>query len=127
MHIAFTAHSIPAAMATELRATRRSSRETARLVAEAVGVADWAVVYQSRSGSPQVPWLEPTSATTSRALAARGVRTSSLAPIGFVSDHIEVLYDLDIEARAAADALGLASPAPGPRARTPRSSRGSPL
>ena len=82
-------------------------REAARLVAEAVGVADWAVVYQSRSGSPQVPWLEPDIGDHLRAVHERGVRAVVISPIGFVSDHLEVLFDLDIEAREIADELGL--------------------
>ena len=104
--VAFTAHSIPAAMAKNC-AYEAQLRESARLVAEAVGVADYEVVYQSRSGSPQVPWLEPDVLDHLRALAARGVRAVVLAPLGFVSDHLEVLYDLDHEAREVADELGL--------------------
>ena len=101
--------------------------ETARLVAEAVGVDDWAVVYQSRSGSPQVPWLGPDVSDHLAEVAARGIRNVVAAPTGFISDHIEVLYDLDVEARAAADALGLALRAcQDALARIPPSSRGSP-
>jgi len=107
LHIAFTAHSIPVAMARSC-AYEAQLEETARLVAEAVGVDDWAVVYQSRSGSPQVPWLGPDVSDHLAEVAARGIRNVVAAPTGFVSDHIEVLYDLDVEARAAADALGLA-------------------
>jgi ferrochelatase len=81
--------------------------ETARLVAEAVGATDHALVYQSRSGPPQVPWLEPDVCDHLEALAGRGIEDVVLAPLGFVSDHIEVLYDLDIEARAVAERLGL--------------------
>jgi protoporphyrin/coproporphyrin ferrochelatase len=82
-------------------------RESARLVAEQAGTAEHTVVYQSRSGSPQVPWLEPDVGDHLRALAARGVEDVVLSPLGFVSDHLEVLYDLDIEARAVAEELGL--------------------
>ena len=82
-------------------------RETARLVAAAAGVADFDVVFQSRSGSPQVPWLGPDVGDHLHALAARGVRAVVLAPLGFVSDHLEVLYDLDREARGIAGELGL--------------------
>lgn len=105
--VAFTAHSIPAAMA-KCCAYEAQLREAARLVAEAAGVADFDVVYQSRSGSPQVPWLEPDVCDHLRALAARGVRAVVLAPLGFVSDHLEVLFDLDEEACAVAAELGLA-------------------
>ncbi len=105
-HIAFTAHSIPVAMA-KCCAYEAQLRETARLVADAVGAADWEVVYQSRSGSPQVPWLGPDVCDHLEALAARGVEAVVVSPIGFVSDHLEVLFDLDVEARQAAERLGL--------------------
>src|SRR5207248_6312691 len=82
-------------------------REASRLVADAVGVGDWSVVYQSRSGPPQVPWLEPDVGDHLEHVAARGIRNVVISPIGFVSDHLEVLYDLDIEARERADELGL--------------------
>jgi ferrochelatase len=82
--------------------------ETARLVATAVGVEDWAVVYQSRSGPPQVPWLEPDIGDHLETVAARGVAAVVVAPIGFVSDHLEVLFDLDVEAKEIAERLGLA-------------------
>jgi ferrochelatase len=106
VHIAFTAHSIPLAMARACR-YEDQLRESSRLVAEAVGVADWELVYQSRSGSPHVPWLEPDILDHLESLAARGVRVVVIAPIGFVSDHLEVLFDLDVEAREKADELGL--------------------
>ena len=106
VHLAFTAHSIPQAMA---RACRYEAQlgESARLVAEAVGVTDTALVYQSRSGPPQVPWLEPDILDHLRAVAARGVTDVVIAPIGFVSDHLEVLFDLDVEAAETAAELGL--------------------
>jgi ferrochelatase len=102
-HVAFTAHSIPAAMARNC-AYEAQLRETARLVAETVGVEHWRVVYQSRSGPPQVPWLEPDVCDHLEQLRAPGVVVS---PIGFVSDHLEVRYDLDVEARETAARLGL--------------------
>ncbi len=106
VHIAFTAHSIPLAMARQSRYETQLA-EAARLVAERVGVDDHAVVYQSRSGSPRVPWLEPDVCDHIRTLAARGVRDVVLSPIGFVSDHMEILFDLDVEAREAAEAAGI--------------------
>ncbi|MDX6369130.1 MAG: protoporphyrin/coproporphyrin ferrochelatase [Gaiellaceae bacterium] len=106
-HVAFTAHSIPLAMA-ENCAYEAQLVETARLVATAVGVEDWAVVYQSRSGPPQVPWLEPDIGDHLETVAARGVAAVVVAPIGFVSDHLEVLFDLDVEAKEIAERLGLA-------------------
>ena len=106
VHLAFTAHSIPQAMARACR-YEDQLRESARLVAEAVGVTDTALVYQSRSGPPQVPWLEPDILDHLRAVAARGVTDVVIAPIGFVSDHLEVLFDLDVEAVETAAELGL--------------------
>jgi ferrochelatase len=106
VHLAFTAHSIPLAMA-RCCAYEVQLRETARLVSEAVGVADHAVVYQSRSGPPHVPWLEPDVCEHLETVAARGVEAVVISPIGFVSDHLEVLFDLDVEAREKADELGL--------------------
>ncbi len=105
-HLAFTAHSIPVAMARACR-YEDQLRESSRLVAEAVGVSDTALVYQSRSGPPQVPWLEPDILDHLRAVAERGVTDVVVSPIGFVSDHLEVLYDLDHEAHALAAELGL--------------------
>jgi len=104
--VAFTAHSIPLAMARACR-YEAQLQEAARLVAEAAGVTDSALVYQSRSGPPQVPWLEPDVLDHLRSLRDRGVEDVALAPIGFVSDHLEVLYDLDVEARELAGELGL--------------------
>src|SRR5438128_837406 len=106
VHVAFTAHSIPLAMARQSRYEAQLA-EAARLVAEGVGVADHAVVYQSRSGSPRVPWLEPDVCEYIRALAGRGVRDVVVSPIGFVSDHMEILFDLDVEAREAAEESGI--------------------
>jgi len=105
-HLAFTAHSIPVAMARAC-AYEKQLRETARLVAEAVGVDDWALVYQSRSGSPQVPWLDPDVCDHLAALAEERRRPVVVSPIGFVSDHLEVAYDLDVEAAEEARSLGL--------------------
>ena len=103
-HLAFTAHSIPTAMARNC-AYESQLRETARLVAEAVGVDRWEVVYQSRSGPPQVPWLGPD--VSDHLAALTGAPGVVVSPIGFVSDHLEVRYDLDIEARETAERIGL--------------------
>jgi ferrochelatase len=105
-HLAFTAHSIPLAMASRSRYEAQLA-ETARLVAERVGVSDYAVVYQSRSGSPRVPWLEPDVCDHIRRLAEQGVEGVVVSPIGFVSDHMEILFDLDVEAREAAADAGI--------------------
>jgi len=104
--IAFTAHSIPLSMARHC-AYERQLREVARLVAEGVGHGGWALVYQSRSGSPRQPWLEPDINDHLRALRERGVTDVVVAPIGFIADHMEVVYDLDTEARQTAADLGL--------------------
>ena len=95
--LVFTAHSIPRAMAERSR-YEDQLRESARLVAERTGIADWMVVYQSRSGRPDDPWLEPDVCAYLRGERARGLAAAILCPIGFVCDHIEVLYDLDREA-----------------------------
>ena len=107
VHVAFTAHSIPAAMARNCAYEAQLS-ETARLVADGTGVEDWALAYQSRSGPPHVPWLGPDVSEHLEEVAARGVTAVALAPIGFVSDHLEVRYDLDVEAHETATRLGLA-------------------
>lgn len=106
VHLAFTAHAIPVAMAQACR-YEEQLRETARLVADEVGVADTALVYQSRSGPPHVPWTGPDLLDHLRAARERGVEDVVVSPIGFVSDHLEVLYDIDVEAAALAGELGL--------------------
>ena len=106
VHLAFTAHSIPCSMA-ETSAYERQLRETARLVAEGVGISSWDLVFQSRSGPPTQPWLGPDVLDFMRQKNADGVRCLLVAPIGFVSDHMEVLYDLDTEAVDLAGDLGM--------------------
>ncbi len=107
-HIAFTAHSIPLLMADNCQYAAQLN-ETARLVAEKVGVPPdrWRVVYQSRSGRPTDPWLEPDILDHLRALKEQSVSQVVVAPIGFLSDHIEVLYDLDDEAFTLSKEIGL--------------------
>ena len=111
--LVFTAHSIPVRMDEASGPAgglyTRQQRETARLVAEAVRGpgAEFDLVWQSRSGPAQVPWLEPDTNDHLRALAARGVRSVVVCPTGFVSDHMEVVWDLDTEARQTAAKLGL--------------------
>ena len=108
-HVAFTAHSIPVAMAATSDYVRQL-RSTARLVAEQAAPGaepPWQLVFQSRSGPPGQPWLEPDIGDHLRALAAAGVDTVVVAPIGFISDHMEVVYDLDTEAAGLAAELGL--------------------
>jgi ferrochelatase len=105
-HVVFTAHSIPVASANASPYVQEL-QATATAVATVSGVVHWDVAYQSRSGNPREPWLEPDVNDRLRALAAAGVRDVVVAPIGFVCDHVEVLYDLDVEARATATGLGL--------------------
>ncbi len=105
--LVFTAHSIPVPMA-EAYPYVQQLREGASQVAARLGAADWTLVYQSRSGRPQDPWLEPDICDYLRAERARGLEAAVLCPIGFVCDHIEVLYDLDIEAAGVAKDVGLA-------------------
>ena len=105
-HVAFTAHSIPVPMAKRAN-YERQLQETCRLVAEAAHVNNWQLVYQSRSGSPSQPWLGPDILEHLDALKASGVQDVAVLPVGFVSDHVEVLYDLDHEAQDRAAELGL--------------------
>jgi ferrochelatase len=86
----------------------RQVAEAARLVAEEAGIKSYDVVWQSRSGPPQVPWLEPDIVDHIDALHARGVTSVVVCPVGFVSDHLEVIWDLDNEAAERAGELGMA-------------------
>lgn len=97
--LVFTAHSIPMAMA-ESSPYVQQLEESCRRVAEAVGRTEWSLAYQSRSGSPTQPWLEPDILAHLRKLHDGGAKEVVICPIGFVSDHMEVLYDLDTEAAA---------------------------
>jgi ferrochelatase len=101
-----TAHSIPVPMADASR-YRDQLHRSARLVADRAGFAEWAVVYQSRSGRPADPWLEPDVCDYLRQAHAEGLPSAVLCPIGFVCDHVEVLYDLDHEALGLCRTLGL--------------------
>ncbi len=102
----FTAHSIPVPMATASPYVAQLE-ETARRVADKVGVRAYRLVYQSRSGNPRDPWLEPDILDALTQEAQRGARDVVVAPIGFLCDHVEVLYDLDIEAQQKARELGI--------------------
>jgi ferrochelatase len=104
----FTAHSIPVAMSDHCNYVQQLT-ESCRLVAESVQWPEsrWRLVYQSRSGRPGDPWLEPDISDALRELASQGVTQVVVAPIGFLSDHLEVLYDLDCEAQRVAVELGL--------------------
>lgn len=110
----FTAHSIPSSMAAGCD-YEVQLRDAASIVATACGAPEFDLVWQSRSGPPQVPWLEPDILDHLRAVAP-DTRNVVIAPIGFVSDHMEVLYDLDTEAKDLCAELGLSMtrvPTPG--------------
>ena len=111
--IVFTAHSIPLSMARSCE-YERQLRANGQLIAERLAqwsgaerALSWDLVWQSRSGPPEVPWLEPDILDHLRALYAQGVSGVLIAPIGFLTDHVEVLYDLDEEARQLCQELGL--------------------
>ncbi|HEU5082412.1 MAG TPA: ferrochelatase [Acidimicrobiales bacterium] len=110
--LVFTAHSVPLSMA-ETSDYQAQLVDEATLVAERVAVptvrdgADWDLVYQSRSGPPQVPWLEPDIVDHLRSLHQRGDDVVVVVPIGFTSDHMEVVYDLDTQAAEAARSMGM--------------------
>lgn len=114
--LVFTTHSIPTA--ASLTAGPESGRPAegayvaqhkavCTLVAEALGGLEWDLVYQSRSGAPHIPWLEPDICDHLDALKEAGVPGAVIVPIGFVSDHIEVMWDLDEEALSHAAEIGL--------------------
>lgn len=100
----FTAHSIPVSMAESSSYTEQLE-EAARLIAERAGKTEWDLVYQSRSGPPHIPWLEPDVSDHLKTLEAG--TDVLLVPFGFLSDHIEILYDLDREAKRAAEEAGV--------------------
>ena len=106
--IAFTAHSIPYSMSSTSD-YEKQLKESCRLVAESMSLdtSQWDLVYQSRSGRPQDPWLEPDICDYIRDLHASGRNAMVICPIGFLSDHMEVMYDLDDEARKLCDELGM--------------------
>jgi ferrochelatase len=104
--IVFTAHSIPTRMADGSRYVTQL-RESARAVASRLGTDDWELVFQSRSGRPTDPWLEPDICDYLRTERERGLEAVVIHPIGFVADHIEVLYDLDREAAEVCQEVGL--------------------
>ncbi len=112
--LVFTAHSIPVSAdaaagppADGGRLYSRQVADAARLCAAATGFTDYDLVWQSRSGPPQVPWLEPDIVDHLDDLAAKGVEAVVVCPVGFVSDHLEVIWDLDNEAAQKAAELGM--------------------
>ncbi len=111
-HVVFVTHSIPSSMNDSSggpgrQAYVRQHESVASLVADGAGADLWSLAYCSRSGSPRTPWLEPDINDHLRELHAAGIESVIVVPIGFVSDHMEVIYDLDTEASATAEELGL--------------------
>lgn len=104
--VAFTAHSIPVSMAENCQYAAQL-KEAARLISEQCGVSGWEVVYQSRSGPATQPWLEPDIVDFVNGVVGSGCNDLVVLPIGFISDHMEVIYDLDTEAAMAAREAGL--------------------
>jgi protoporphyrin/coproporphyrin ferrochelatase len=107
IQVVYTAHSVPVSMASTCDYVKQLE-EVRKLVSARLGTANDALVYQSRSGPPGQPWLEPDILDYLREVTSRNLASAVvLAPISFVSDHMEVLYDLDIEARALCRELNL--------------------
>jgi protoporphyrin/coproporphyrin ferrochelatase len=105
--LVFTAHSVPVAMADRSTYVGDLVRAS-HAVAERLGHHRFSIAYQSRSGNPRDPWLEPDVNDVIKSVANDGERHVVIVPIGFVADHVELLYDLDVQARATAQAGGLA-------------------
>jgi ferrochelatase len=105
-HVVFTAHSLPARIVDEGDPYRDQLLETARLVADAAGVEDWSFSFQSESPTGE-PWLGPDILDHLTDLSARGVEEVLVCPVGFVSDHLEIRWDIDHEAQDRARELGL--------------------
>ncbi len=105
-HVVFTAHSLPERILAAGDPYRDQLLETARLVAERAGVGSWSFAFQSESPTGE-PWLGPDLLAELEALRAAGVRKVLVAPVGFVCDHLEILWDIDVEARGKAARLGL--------------------
>jgi ferrochelatase len=97
LHIIFTAHSIPMGMARN-SAYVDQLNSTCKILADLLETDSYELVYQSRSGPPQVPWLEPDILDYMEEINAQGIKNIIIAPIGFISDHMEVMFDLDTEA-----------------------------
>lgn len=105
--VVFTAHSIPVSMAAGCQ-YQQQLLDVATVVATAVGLPSWSLAYQSRSGPPQQPWLEPdVSDYLSRRQAGGGLTHAVIVPLGFLTDHMEVIYDLDVELRDHCEQLGI--------------------
>jgi ferrochelatase len=105
-HVVFTAHSLPERILREGDPYRDQLLETSRLVAERAGLARWSFAFQSATETGE-PWLGPDIVEELDRLHGQGIGSVLVCPVGFVSDHLEILWDLDIEARERAAELGL--------------------
>jgi len=105
-HVVFTAHSLPARIIDEGDPYRDQLLETSRLIAERAGLRSWSFAFQSESRTGE-PWLGPDILDELDSLHAKGIERVLVCPIGFVSDHLEILWDLDVEAAERAATLGL--------------------
>lgn len=106
VHIIFTAHSIPMGQARN-SAYEKQLKESCRIIAELLETDNYELVYQSRSGPPQVPWLEPDIVDYMEEIHEQGINDVIIVPVGFISDHMEVMFDLDTEALEAAEEMGM--------------------
>lgn len=106
VHLTFTAHSIPLSMAHQSDYEAQLN-EACRLVAQGLGRNSYRLVFQSRSGPPHIPWLEPDICDYLREIKSEGINDVVMVPIGFISDHMEVIFDLDTEAMQVADEIGM--------------------
>lgn len=106
VHLIFTAHSVPMGMAKNSD-YEVQLKDACNLVAQGVGIEEHVLVYQSRSGPPQMPWLEPDILDYMEEIHAKGINDIVIMPIGFISDHMEVIFDLDTEAVQKAEELGM--------------------
>jgi ferrochelatase len=104
--VVFTAHSIPTAVAARCPYAQQIEH-ACKAVAQELGLQNWSLAWQSRSGDPKTPWLEPDVNEYLKSVKTEGVTDVVLCPIGFISDHVEVMYDLDLEAKATCAEAGL--------------------
>ncbi len=105
-HFLFSAHSIPLDMPGCTR-YQEEFRQSSTLVSSELGLSRWSIAYQSRSGNPRQPWLEPDVVSVIKQLAEKGEKRVVLVPVGFLCDNVEVLYDLDVEAKEEAQKAGI--------------------
>jgi ferrochelatase len=104
--LVFTAHAIPFAV-QRTAPYEQQFKESAAAIARSLGKAEWTIAYQSQPGDSAIPWSKPSAVEVIDELAKKGAKDVLLSPIGFLCDHVEVLYDLDVEAKERAKALGV--------------------